>query len=156
MDVPGYKLAKEGCYYYLFKDKALAHAQAVSSKLKELNDIPINALTSPPIVKDPVVKSGEIHPDLQRALAAEMATQAEHVEGMALMELHQENSVEILPVDADRYPEEPSECFKPEEIKISVIRPSPVKEVPSTPINDDATSGSSIQVLALLTECNFE
>ena len=150
MDVPGYKLAKEGACYYLFKDKALAHAQAVSSKLKELNDIPLNALTSPPIVKDPMIKSGEVHPELQRALAAEMATQAQHLEqGTSLMEL-QENSVEILSVDADKYPEEPPEGFKAEDIKISVIRPSPVKEVPSTPLcdkdNEDATSGSSIQV----------
>ena len=153
MDVPGYKLAREGACYYLFKDKdkVLAHAQAISSKLKELNDIPPNALTSPPIVKDPVVKSGEVHPDLQKALAAEIATQAQHLEEeTSLMELHQENSVEVLSVDADKYPEEPPEGFKAEDIKISVIRPSPVKEVPSTPLcdkdNEDATSGSSIQV----------
>ena len=58
--------------------------------------------------------------------------------------------MEILPVDADHYPEESPGCFKAEDIKISVIRPSPVKEVPSTPVcdkdNEDATSGSSIQV----------
>lgn len=102
-------------------------------------------------MKDPVVKSGEVHPDLQKALAAEIATQAQHLEEeTSLMELHQENSVEVLSVDADKYPEEPPEGFKAEDIKISVIRPSPVKEVPSTPLcdkdNEDATSGSSIQV----------
>ena len=151
MDVPGYRLAKESIYYYLFKDKALAHAQAISSKLRELNDIPLNALTSPPIIKDPVVKSGEVHPDLQRALAAEIATQAEHmVQNTSLAELHQDNSVEILAVDVDKYLGESPECFKAEDIKISVIRPSPVKEVPTSAVcdkdNEDATSGSSIQV----------
>lgn len=151
MDVPGYKLAKEGQYYYLFRDKALAHAQAVSSKLQELNDIPLNALTSPPIVKDPIVKPGEVPPELQSALAAEIVSQQHETEETSPSgKLHLDNSVEVLHIDADKFHDESHGCFKAEDIKISVIRPSPVKEVPTSPVcdrdNEDATSGSSIQV----------
>ncbi len=78
MDLPGYKINTEGHFYYVYQDRALAHAQAVSSALEELNDIPLNALTSPPILKEGggvIVQPGSIPPELQQALIAELSTQ---------------------------------------------------------------------------------
>ncbi len=77
MDLPGYKINTEGHYYYVYQDRALAHAQAISSALEELNEIPLNALTSPPILKEGgvIVQPGSIPPELQQALAAELAIQ---------------------------------------------------------------------------------
>ncbi len=148
MDIPGYKLAKEGAFYFLFKKKTQGYAEAVSSKLRELNNIPLNALTSPPIIKDPIVKPGHVSPELQSALVQEIAAQTAEEKSL-MLEQNKDNSVEVIP-DMEGEPDVMLEGFKAEDIKISVIRPSPVKEVPSSSVgdkdNDDATSGSSIQV----------
>ena len=181
INLPGYHLNKERGYYYLFMDRAradtIAHAQAISCALQDLDNYPLTAYEPE---ANEVLHASQSEPSLHRTeqrqpLHLEWTdgkSGARQAEEAVHPSQRRKESVVVLSQDGDekKVEEEDSDrtedtqgkegaTFRAEDIKISVIRPSPVKEAPSSILASftssgekekdisETTSGSSIQIL---------
>ena len=165
MDLPGYRLKKEADYYYVVLNRSqvdayhqhqttLAHVQPLQSPLKCFGRESINPHDQA-LLSLMLISRGKHRPDfpysqtapgdLQPAATNQAQQESSDTTG-------HDNSVKVIPNDdvTERTDnQENQDCFKADDNKISVIRPSSVKQVVYfiDKEKEDTTSVSSMQVI---------
>jgi hypothetical protein len=124
MNLRGYHLNKQGRFYYLYIDRAhatsMAHVHEISNALMCLeNDADLTQETV--VLPSHIISSPQVRAETEPP-----------------PQLTQDSSVVVLStLGEDHEDKDNADKFRPEDIKISVIRPSPVKEVPRQSIEVD-------------------
>ncbi|ELT88148.1 hypothetical protein CAPTEDRAFT_222074 [Capitella teleta] len=158
MNLPGYHLNKEGRFYYLYIDRAHATSMVTMAHQREISNALMCLENDTYLTQEAVLLPSEIISPAHVRAEAEPPPQ-----------LTQDASVVVLSTLVDDGDAAVGDGFRAEDIKISVIRPSPVKEVPKDRIEldfeaqeqqedrvhmnfrddhiSDRSSGSSIQVI---------